>query len=430
MYPSAGGPRWRRRGFPRTRGDVPILAQATLTAGWLPPHTRGCTRFGPAVSKRRYASPAHAGMYRAHGSVATTGRGFPRTRGDVPRDQHRCTSCGRLPPHTRGCTSESGATRLRTGASPAHAGMYPTSSPAPTTRRRFPRTRGDVPDGRDDRQADRRLPPHTRGCTARAGRAVRNPGASPAHAGMYRTPSCSIRGPMSFPRTRGDVPLYAELAATGELLPPHTRGCTTVQVIPHVTDAASPAHAGMYPAPSTPRPSSAGFPRTRGDVPVLGAKTATGASLPPHTRGCTLADGVAEVLPRASPAHAGMYPFRGPSSTGRACFPRTRGDVPPTQRLALATRLLPPHTRGCTEAAAARATRDDASPAHAGMYRTHTPRRRSRACFPRTRGDVPCSPSSPPGRDPLPPHTRGCTHWQLVHAALHRASPAHAGMYR
>ena len=77
---------------------------------------------------------------------------------------------------------------------------------------------------------------------------------------------------VSFPRTRGDVP-FLEYRETGLLMD------------------VSPAHAGMYL-----------FVDWEIDVGCL--------SFPPHTRGCTPADGVLEVRRAGlvSPAHAGMYP--------------------------------------------------------------------------------------------------------------------------
>ena len=141
----------------------------------------------------------------------------------------------------------------------------------------------------------------------------------------------------SFPRTCGDVPYEAERAVSGNPLPPHTRGCTReIQPSPGLSRA-SPAHAGMYPQPST----GTGFPRTRGDVPATFNLLSACRMLPPHMRGCTHS----HLLELASPAHAEGGPIRvrrrprQPAfpahaeggdrliGTRRACssFPRTRG---------------------------------------------------------------------------------------------------------
>ena len=194
------------RRFPRTRGDVPSVAPAAAGVNMLPPHTRGCTPSASHAPDHPQASPAHAGMYRG---------GFYLDRKDV-----------KLPPHTRGCTP--GQLRLEPPdrASPAHAGMYRRAIWCARDRRRFPRTRGDVPSFSICATVSRSLPPHTRGCTARVHRRRAGEYASPAHAGMY--PTCVLVGGglPGFPRTRGDVPGVRLAPCRGAKLPPHTRGCT------------------------------------------------------------------------------------------------------------------------------------------------------------------------------------------------------------
>ena len=177
-------------------------------------------------------------------------QGFPRTRGDVPQRGSRGSSRAGLPPHTRGCTPARSRRRVPAVASPAHAGMYLSLRSDHHARAGFPRTRGDVPDFVIDFGEAGRLPPHTRGCTADTAFRQRNKTASPAHAGMYRSPALGEHEPGGFPRTRGDVPRVP--VRTGRLreLPPHTRGCTLTATRPALPAAASPAHAGMYPSPA------------------------------------------------------------------------------------------------------------------------------------------------------------------------------------
>ena len=185
-------------------------------------------------------------MYPTGGRRARRPRRFPRTRGDVPDSPNPLTLATTLPPHTRGCTSTTGGGTGGRTASPAHAGMYPRPRSEAGRGACFPRTRGDVPRGREAAPDARGLPPHTRGCTRRRAGAGRDLRASPAHAGMYLGFIMSDGAEKGFPRTRGDVPLKANGLPLWAPLPPHTRGCTAEEIHPGAVGAASPAHAGMY----------------------------------------------------------------------------------------------------------------------------------------------------------------------------------------
>ena len=155
-------------GFPRTRGDVPVGNLERHFVGGLPPHARGCTLGLAAGSGDARASPARAGMYLGTGSGIRRRSSFPRTRGDVPVDADAQRVEILLPPHARGCTPASRRCRHRPPASPARAGMYRQSAPGDAHVARFPRTRGDVPALALDALGYSELPPHARGCTVRA----------------------------------------------------------------------------------------------------------------------------------------------------------------------------------------------------------------------------------------------------------------------
>ena len=195
--------------------------------------------------------------------------------------------------------------------------------------------------------------------------------------------------PQCFPRTRGDVPSPAASSSGWRSLPPHTRGCTRDRPELRDVPVASPAHAGMYPDQLLNVMMIEGFPRTRGDVPTVHGTTWPHEMLPPHTRGCTVATLCAASAPVASPAHAGMYPDQLLNVMMIEGFPRTRGDVPPTHRGRGRRRRLPPHTRGCTGRMVIISPPPRASPAHAGMYPGECPAAVVGLGFPRTRGDVP-----------------------------------------
>ena len=246
--------RWSRiwstvtRGFPRTRGDVPLHPGRSRDVGRLPPHTRGCTAVPPRRAAASRASPAHAGMYLLTTACPRTGACFPRTRGDVPLEGNQGRHGHLLPPHTRGCTPAARRIAWTRPASPAHAGMYRSRVWAARVGARFPRTRGDVPRWYWIVGGQKPLPPHTRGCTPRTRRDGAGAAASPAHAGMYHPLSPCVFVPSGFPRTRGDVPVVRGVVRGVVRLPPHTRGCTHRQADRLRTAWASPAHAGMYPS--------------------------------------------------------------------------------------------------------------------------------------------------------------------------------------
>ena len=124
----------------------------------------------------------------------------------------------------------------------------------------------------------------------------------------------------------------------------------------------------MYPSRVRRYARTSCFPRTRGDVPDPDVEALNERRLPPHTRGCTLGMNAEIVYSVASPAHAGMYLKTGEKSLESIRFPRTRGDVPLTDREGKVSEMLPPHTRGCTPPWAKEPTPALASPAHAGMY--------------------------------------------------------------
>ena len=237
-----------------------------------------------------------------------------------------------------------------------------------STPRSFPRTRGDAPASwiRSARVAT--LPPHTRGCTVDLAAGAEDAQASPAHAGMHRTNASRSAGGRRFPRTRGDAPHSATSPRPPSTLPPHTRGCTCLSIEKRHSDTASPAHAGMHRSPGRHPAMSARFPRTRGDASGAAGRLARGGRLPPHTRGCTHIGGDGSGAPHASPAHAGMHLTLSSTAAAWASFPRTRGDAPRRRPRPGATPPLPPHTRGCTFSDVFRLSDLRASPAHAGMH--------------------------------------------------------------
>ena len=376
------------------------------------------------------ASPARAGMYRATAGSCGVRRGFPRTRGDVPTTTARLEALAPLPPHARGCTPCWHRRGRAARASPARAGMYPSYRYTHQERARFPRTRGDVPSLCRLTGGSGALPPHARGCTDSAPDLPDVQAASPARAGMYPGPTRYRRRPLRFPRTRGDVPTVQAHSSGTVMLPPHARGCTPRPLAQPSVFGASPARAGMYPASSRRWRTPPRFPRTRGDVPKDALREIDTRELPPHARGCTDRLEVVGLHPAASPARAGMYLVEEAVVGVEQRFPRTRGDVPAIYPRSNSADRLPPHARGCTFRRLRRRRRHLASPARAGMYRIPAAGRCPRAGFPRTRGDVPRRSLRRDLHRPLPPHARGCTPARPPRRGSRPASPARAGMYR
>ena len=360
--------------FPRTRGDVPLAAPPGDARAALPPHARGCTCRTPPPIPRTRASPARAGMYPPCGRKPRRARGFPRTRGDVPVAAGTRGGESRLPPHARGCTPASVHSSNPTVASPARAGMYQNAVALYQVHPGFPRTRGDVPFTWPGQTTPAWLPPHARGCTPAypAPRAPRT--ASPARAGMYLPGLPEAGRGRSFPRTRGDVPSTRRARNSAIRLPPHARGCTRDMSALRWRARASPARAGMYLFTRRSARCRRRFPRTRGDVPRTLGPRGMSARLPPHARGCTDDDLPPGQAARASPARAGMYLTRRRGWRSWSGFPRTRGDVPRCAAPEAREPKLPPHARGCTASEDAADRPRQASPARAGMYlRVPTP---------------------------------------------------------
>ena len=364
--PSRERPRWP---VPRTRGDVPPLGEVLELHGHCSPHTRGCTVVRVRPRDRLALFPAHAGMYRCAGTGSAPGGAVPRTRGDVPYAAMIESGDDSCSPHTRGCTAGRDRLATRSNLFPAHAGMYRRIGTPRSGRPAVPRTRGDVPEVPFGYIPMMACSPHTRGCTGcRTGRLAVLV-LFPAHAGMYRSWALATRRTTTVPRTRGDVPQCQRFDSGSAACSPHTRGCTDQGHDLQDGPALFPAHAGMYRS-STPRISPARtVPRTRGDVPEFQSGDFLHLGCSPHTRGCTVGPTQYHARQGLFPAHAGMYRPHTPSSPRYGPVPRTRGDVPLPLILAHTMAACSPHTRGCTGGRPRRDRRLCLFPAHAGMYR-------------------------------------------------------------
>ena len=292
---------------------------------------------------------------------------LPRTRGDGPRHFAPPPRCSRASPHTRGWTPPPQVRPQTRHGFPAHAGMDPAAASGPTTPRRLPRTRGDGPSCTSPSAHPVRASPHTRGWTPRRRGGGKEGDGFPAHAGM--DPRRRARSPTRrwLPRTRGDGPRAGSRPTTSRTASPHTRGWTPVLEADRPPVAGFPAHAGMDRATTTTTAPATRLPRTRGDGPGLVPELASALGASPHTRGWTVAQGVADTGDPGFPAHAGMDPGHQGKRVGQDGLPRTRGDGPGRGRPCRSLRRASPHTRGWTRVPRLDPLAFLGFPAHAGM---------------------------------------------------------------
>ena len=355
---------------------------------------------------------------------------FPRARGDGPCARTDDQVLRRLPPRSRGWTRPDHEDAADFSASPALAGMDPSSPTSACGSPGFPRARGDGPSGSRGIGADVLLPPRSRGWTFIPTTHALDDHASPALAGMDLPMMSFFQSVIGFPRARGDGPSEKPRNPSRPELPPRSRGWTRAGNRPDQLLAASPALAGMDPRCTKLVCTSTGFPRARGDGPANTARAATTTRLPPRSRGWTRSAYRLAESCDASPALAGMDltpPFHAAALYG---FPRARGDGPTDQTDPRYRRRLPPRSRGWTCPVGDLGQRAVASPALAGMDPQSYRSRPSSNSFPRARGDGPSPPLTAPQPCWLPPRSRGWTCVGGFASGGIAASPALAGMDR
>src|SRR3546814_8705516 len=139
--------------------------------------------------------------------------------------------------------------------------MEPGRADAGRSGRRLPRTRGDGPVIQCAPVGGEEAPPHPRGWTAPTARRRRDPGGSPAPAGMDPKGPSPTDGVTGLPRTRGDGPRFTAQIFVRETAPPHPRGWT--------------------PGPRTSYRARSGLPRTRGDRKSVGEGKSVSVRLEP-----------------------------------------------------------------------------------------------------------------------------------------------------
>ena len=317
----------------------------------------------------------------------------------------------------------------RDGSS-AHAEMRPDGRWREWAVHRFLRSRGDAPEIEGILRAYGEVPPLTRRCAAtRDERGLELLGSS-AHAEMRPTCVRTAHRWSWFLRSRGDAPPCTIGESDAVMVPPLTRRCALLQAQRRAAAAGSSAHAEMRRSRRTRSALAGGFLRSRGDAPGQGPRHVITDGVPPLTRRCAREPSLRLRLERGSSAHAEMRPAAPPlPATGR-WFLRSRGDAPPSIKMPLKTRGVPPLTRRCASFSDFRHIIGAGSSAHAEMRRRGSGSRWVRWRFLRSRGDAPRSDSPSSSSARVPPLTRRCANTSSAMAYLFLGSSAHAEMRR
>ncbi len=416
--------------FPRPRGDGPENAPArNIRTGFSPP-TRGWPAERAVIASRREVFPAHAGMARRYRNGDAQLPSFPRPRGDGPRCRMSSTHSALFSPPTRGWPGERLFRDANNRVFPAHAGMARCCWRASSLAAGFPRPRGDGPHFSSACSASLAFSPPTRGWPGQAGDAGFTPGVFPAHAGMARRPPARPPSASGFPRPRGDGPGRVTAASSNSAFSPPTRGWPAGGIRQGGHGAVFPAHAGMaredLPRAATPP----GFPRPRGDGPLIWPTATYPDAFSPPTRGWPASTLRQALNPLVFPAHAGMARFSSLGDAQSGSFPRPRGDGPIYLRLTYTGTAFSPPTRGWPAPPFRVGLCGVVFPAHAGMARSRNHFHHAGDGFPRPRGDGPARLSRLETARLFSPPTRG---WPVRHRQRrhHRqVFPAHAGMAR
>ena len=244
--PFSTSPDWT--GFPRPRGDGPTTNRdSSMTPPVSPP-----TRDGPQREKCRdvdsRVSPPTRGWTLLVYEIKRSGDGFPAHAGWTLGLDHRADLAAGFP---------------------AHAGMDPIRPRRTSLFPRFPRPRGDGPDGSLLWAVTFTVSPAHAGWTAVIFDSMDQAYGFPAHAGMDRQRPRRAKASGWFPRPRGDGPSRCGGGCAPGWVSPPTRGWTGDPQVGLPLCLGFPAHAGMDPNPGSRRTWKGWFPRPRGDGPHL-----------------------------------------------------------------------------------------------------------------------------------------------------------------
>ena len=314
-------------GFPRVRGDVPVLDQRQQIKTMFSPRARGCSQHDLCAFLPSPVFPACAGMFLPILTWFAPLAGFPRVRGDVPGKTYLFSLKGAFSPRARGCSPVQAGRPFALRVFPACAGMFLGGCGRWRAGVGFPRVRGDVP------------APHAH---------HRRPCVFPACAGMFlATPPMTLNA-LRFPRVRGDVPRHLHPSTRTFPFSPRARGCSLKLIVRSDKSGVFPACAGMFRFWPVPVSTSLSFPRVRGDVPGRTGRKHARTVFSPRTRGCSGQTRHHVNHITVFPAHAEMFLPCLRAIAFNNGFPRARGDVPSIPTSWRQSSRFSPRTRGCS----------------------------------------------------------------------------------
>ena len=351
------------------------------------PLTRG--KPGPPCRSRLGAGliPAHAGKTSTYSHTRAHPRAHPRSRGENPRPCPPTRIRLGSSPLTRGkhVRAEKNADGDR--LIPAHAGKTTACSPASSTRRAHPRSRGENVTPSRRRITRSGSSPLTRGKLAHVVLAVGVRGLIPAHAGKTFIWSAPPLKTAAHPRSRGENETAEGIEIEARGSSPLTRGKQRIRPARLRDAGLIPAHAGKTPSTGACRGRWRAHPRSRGENNGKNAVLEIREGSSPLTRGKRHGEDGSSTLHGLIPAHAGKTPCnRGKPGDARA-HPRSRGENGSTWDVDLSSPGSSPLTRGKPAYANGGIWDAGLIPAHAGK----TPTRHTVApcpwAHPRSRGE-------------------------------------------
>ena len=190
------------------------------------PRARGCSYEpeGPTVNIEVF--PACAGMFLRKRFRWASKTGFPRVRGDVPPWFALGWHQVKFSPRARGCSAAHLLRQYRIRVFPACAGMFRSSCLSKSNTTGFPRVRGDVPPSSRQKTQQNQFSPRARGCSRGCPHQSRQTPVFPSCAGMFRRLAVRVFRRRGFPRVRGDVPIISDSAVHCGGFSPRARGCS------------------------------------------------------------------------------------------------------------------------------------------------------------------------------------------------------------
>ena len=221
-----------REAHPRSRGENASAPDAISCGAGSSPLTRGKLLARRDHHRRNGLIPAHAGKTARRSRARRPCRAHPRSRGENLKVSALPPATAGSSPLTRGKPHPGSHGVDRGRLIPAHAGKTPLAATRIRAMRAHPRSRGenlpwaalaDKPAGSS---------PLTRGKPMRGGRANRNRGLIPAHAGKTRRWPCPRRAGAAHPRSRGENQGLTRDVAGTDGSSPLTRGKLDMHAAP------------------------------------------------------------------------------------------------------------------------------------------------------------------------------------------------------